>query len=291
MLIIGIDPIAFSIGPLTVTWYGIAVASAAIVLFAITFRELKRLGVSRDIIYSLFPCGIIGAIIGARLFHVVDYWDYYVTHPGEIIGFAGLSLYGAIIGAVVAALIYVTVKKMSFSSLAILGDAAAVGAPLAQAIGRVGCTINGCCFGKPSPFYSFPGAVIYTARDSIPRYWDGLHLYQNGVTIPLYPTQIYFLLWNLIVFAVIWGLRDRLKPQGSLVLLYLCLYAAGDFGLRFFRLNEPFLFGLHQGQVISLIILVVALPLLVIRMRKFRQGASVAASANEADYLEQSREG
>ncbi|TET42970.1 MAG: prolipoprotein diacylglyceryl transferase [Dehalococcoidia bacterium] len=291
MLVIGIDPIAFSIGPLTVTWYGITVALAAIVLFAITFRELKRLGISGDIMYGLFPCGIIGAIIGARLFHVVDYWDYYVTHPGEIIGFAGLSLYGAIIGAVVAALIYVTVKKMSFSSLAVLGDAAAVGAPLAQAIGRVGCTINGCCFGKPSPFHSFPGAVIYTARDAIPRYWDGLHLYQDGATIPLYPTQIYFLFWNLIVFAVVWRLRDRLKPQGSLVLLYLCLYAAGDFGLRFFRLNEPFLFGLHQGQVISLIILVVALPLLVMRMRKFRQGASVAASANEPNYLEQSREG
>ena len=291
MLIIGIDPIAFSIGPLTVRWYGIMVALAAIVLFAITFRELKRLGVSTDIMYGLFPCAIVGAIIGARLFHVVDYWDYYVTHPGEIIGFAGLSLYGAIIGIVVAAFIYIKVKKMSFSNLALLGDAAVVGAPLAQAIGRVGCTLNGCCFGKPSPFDSFPGAVIYTARDAIPRYWDGLHLYQNGVTIPLYPTQIYFLIWNLIVFAVIWRLRDRLKPQGSLVLLYLCLYAAGDFALRFFRLNEPFLLGLHQGQVVSLAILVVALPLLVVRMRKFRQGALAAASANEANYWEQSRRG
>lgn len=291
MIIIGIDPIAFSIGPLSVRWYGIMVALAALALLAITFQEAKRLGISRNIIYSLFPWGVLGAVIGARLVHVVDYWDYYVAHPGQIIGFAGLSLYGAIIGAVVAAFIYVRVKKISFSSLAVLGDAVVVGAPLAQAIGRVGCIMNGCCFGKPSPFHSFPGAVMYTARDAIPRYWDGLSLYQDGVTIPLYPTQIYFLAWNLIVFAVIWRLRDRLKPPGSLVLLYLCLYAAGDFGLRFFRLNEPFLLGLHQGQVISLIILVVALPLLVVRMRKFRQGALAAASSNEANYREQSRGG
>jgi phosphatidylglycerol:prolipoprotein diacylglycerol transferase len=291
MLIIGIDPIAFSIGPLTVRWYGITVALAVIALLAITFRELRRLGIASDILYGLFPCGIVGAIIGARLVHVVDYWDYYLGHPGEIIGFAGLSLYGAVIGAIVAALVYMVVTKTSFSRLPVLGDAAAVGAPLAQAIGRVGCTINGCCFGKPSPFQSFPGAVVYTSRDTIPRYWDGLRLYQDGMTVPLYPAQIYFLFWNLIVFAVIWRLRDRLKPEGSLVLLYLCLYAAGDFGLRFFRLNEPFLFGLHQGQVISLVIFVGALSLLVTRMRKFRKRALAAGSADEANYLEQSREG
>lgn len=291
MLIIGIDPVAFSIGPLIVRWYGIMVALAVIALLAITFREMRRLGISGDILYSLFPCGIAGAVIGARLLHVVDYWDYYVSHPGEIVGFAGLSLYGAIIGAIVAALLYMIVTKTSFSSLPVLGDAAAVGAPLAQAIGRVGCTMNGCCFGKPSPFHSFPGAVIYTARDAIPRYWNGLPLYQDGMTVPLYPTQLYFLFWNLIVFAVIWRLRDRVKPQGSLVLLYLCLYAAGDFGLRFLRLNEPFFFGLYQAQVISLIILVVALPLLVIRMRKFRQRAPLAASAGESNGSEQSREG
>ena len=291
MLIIGIDPVAFSIGPLTVRWYGIMVALAVIALLVITFREMRRLGLSGDILYGLFPCGIVGAVIGARLLHVVDYWGYYVSHPGEIVGFAGLSLYGAITGAIVAALLYMRVTKVSFSSLPVLGDAAAVGAPVAQAIGRVGCIMNGCCFGKPSPFHSFPGAVIYIARDAIPRYWDGLPLYQDGMTVPLYPAQFYFLFWNLVVFAVVWRLRDRLKPPGSLVLLYLCLYAAGDFGLRFFRLNEPFLFGLQQAQVISLIILVVALPLLVMRMRRFRQRAPVAASAGESNGLEQSREG
>jgi phosphatidylglycerol:prolipoprotein diacylglycerol transferase len=261
MMTISIDPVAFSLGSFAVRWYGILVALAVITLLLMMFREVKRLGISQDIVYSLALWGIIGGVIGARLFHIIDYWSYYTVHPGEIIGFAGLSLYGAIIGAVAAVWIYTRVRKIRWSSMAKVGDAAAVGAPLAQAIGRLGCTLNGCCHGKLSPFSSFPGAVIYTPRDAIsPQYWN----------LPLYPTQIYFLLWNLVVFAVVWRLRGRLKPEGSLFLLYLCLYAAGDFGLRFFRVNDPFLFGLHEGQVISLAILLTALPLLVIKMRRFQ---------------------
>ena len=261
MFTISIDPVAFTIGSLTVRWYGIMVALAIIALLVVTFRETRRLTLSQDTIYSLFLWGIIGGFVGGRLAHIIDYWDYYIANPRALIGFAGLALYGAIGGALVGAWLYTRVKKFPFSNLAGIGDAIAVGAPLAQAIGRIGCTINGCCHGKPSPFHSFPGAVIYTARDTIPsQYWG----------IPLYPAQIYFLVWNLIVFAIIWQFRERLKPQGSLFFLYLCLYAIGDFGLRFFRVNEPFLLGLQQGQLISLAILVIALPWLIHRMRRFQ---------------------
>lgn len=277
MLTISINPIAFTIGSLTVRWYGITVALAVIALLAMTLRETRRLGISQDIIYNLFLWGIIGGFIVSRLVHVID---HVVTHPEEpiqIIGFAGLSLYGAIIGALLAVWVYMRVRRIPFSSLAGVGDAIAVGAPLAQAIGRVGCAINGCCHGKLSPFQSFPGAVLYTPRDVIlVQYWG----------VPLYPAQIYFLLWNLIVFAIVWQLRDRLKPQGSLFFLYLCLYAAGDFGLRFFRVNEPFLLGLHQGQVISLAILVIAVPWLIIRMRRFQR-----SSQHSADSIQHQSDG
>ena len=279
MLTISIDPVAFIIGSLTVRWYGVMVAVAVVSALAITLREAKRLGVPQDI-YALFLWGIIGGFIGGRLVHVIDYWEYYIANPRELIGFAGLALHGTIIGVLVAVWIYMRVRRIPFSSLAGVGDAIAVGVPLAQAIGRIGCTINGCCFGKPSPFQSFPGAVIYTPRDTIPsEYWG----------VPLYPAQIYFLLWNLIVFAILWRFRGKLKPQGSLFFLYLCLYAAGDFALRFFRVNEPFLLGLYQGQVISLAILVVAVPWLIIRLRRFQKQALRTELANEAE-LEQSHE-
>lgn len=255
------------------------VAIAVVSALAITLREVKRLNLSQDV-YALFLWGIVGGFIGGRLAHVIDYWDYYIANPRELIGFAGLALYGTIIGVIVAVWIYMRIRRVPFSSLAGMGDAVAVGVPVAQAIGRLGCTLNGCCFGKPSPFQSFPGAVIYTPRDTIPsEYWG----------VPLYPAQIYFLVWNLIVFAILWRLRGKLQPQGSLFFLYLCLYAAGDFGLRFFRVNDPFLFGLHQGQVISLAILVVAVPWLIIRIRRFQKQALRNEIPNEAE-LGQSHE-
>ena len=260
MFTINIDPIAFSIGSLTVKWYGIMVAMAVIALLIVVLRETRRLGISQDFIFSLFLWGIIGGFIVSRLVHVID---HLVTHPEEpiqVFGFAGLGLYGAIIGALAGAWIYMRVKRTPFSSLSGVGDAIAVGAPLAQAIGRIGCTINGCCYGKPT---SLPWAVIYTH----PASFCGLP------ETPIHPTQIYFLLWNLLVFATIWFLRGRLKPQGSLFFLYLCLYAAGDFSLRFFRINDPFLLGLHQGQIISLIILMVAVPWFIIRIQKFRRSS------------------
>jgi phosphatidylglycerol---prolipoprotein diacylglyceryl transferase len=261
MLTISIDPIAFTAGPFTVRWYGIMVALAVTAVLAMTLRETKRLGISPDIIYNLFLWGTIGGFIISRLIHVIDQWEYYRATPGDIVGFAGLSLYGAVIGALLAVWVYLRMRKIPFGSLAGVGESIAVGAPLGQAIGRIGCTLNGCCHGRLSPFSSFPGAVIYTPRDTIPpEYWG----------VPLYPTQIYFFLWNMIVFAVVWHMRGRLKPQGSLFFLYLCLYAAGDFGLRFFRVNSPFFIGLQQGQIISLAILVIAVPWLLIRMRRFR---------------------
>ncbi len=254
MFTINIDPVAFTIGPLTVRWYGIMVALAVVALLAIFSREAKRLSISQDLIYNLFLWGVIGGLVVSRLVHVID---HVVTHPGEpiqLIGFAGLSVLGAIGGAVLAVWVYTRVKKIPWSSMAVVGDAVAVGAPVAQAIGRIGCIINGCCYGTRS---SLPWAVVYTNPESA----CGLR------GIPLHPAQIYFLLWNLVVFAVLWRMRGRFKPPGALFLLYLCLYAAGDFGLRLFRVNEPFLLGLHQGQVISLAILAVVLPLFIIKIR------------------------
>jgi len=277
MLTISIDPIAFTIGPLTIRWYGIMIAVAVALLLVITIREAKRLGITRDI-YSISFWGIIGGVVGGRLAYVIYDWEHFVANPQDIIGFAGLAQNGMIVGVIVAALIYMRVTRMHFSMLLSIGDAVAVGTPLALGIGRIACTINGCCSGKPSPFQYFPGAVIYTPRDALaPEYWG----------LPIYPTQMYHLLWGLIVFAVVWRLRGKFKPEGCLAFFCFCLFAAGDFGVRFFRIGEPLLWGLYHAQVLDLVILAVFLPWLIIRMRRFKKQALVTGLANEAE-LEQS---
>ena len=274
MLTISIDPVAFTIGSLEIRWYGIMAAIAVASLLVIMLREAKRLGITRDI-YSIFLCGVIGGIIGGRLAYVIYYWEHFMANPREIIGFAGLAQMGMIIGIIVAALIYMAVTRMRFSTLLSVGDAFIVGAFLALAIGRIGCTLNGCCSGQPSPFDFFPLAVIYTPRNTMaPEYWG----------VPLYPTQIYHVLWNLIVFAIVWRFRGKFKPEGGLLLFGFSIYAIGDLSLRFLRAGrEPLLWGIDNAQFVDLAILVIFLPWLIIKLRQFNKQALVTELVNEAE--------
>jgi len=126
---------------------------------------------------------------------------------------------------------------------------------LAQAVGRVGCTINGCCYGKEAPAW-LPWSVVYTHPESY-----------APLGVALHPTQIYELIFCLIVFGVLLKLRGRFKPEGSLFLIYLSIYSLWRVGISYLRDGTPFLFGLHQAQVIALIVLAIAVPILAYRTR------------------------
>jgi len=280
MLTIGVDPVAFTIGSLEIRWYGIMMAIAVVTLLVVMLREAKRRGITDDV-YSIFLTGIAGGLVGGRLAYIIYYWDYFIANPREIIGFQGLAQNGMIIGIVVAALIYMGVRRMRFSALLSMGDVLAVGAPLGLAIARIGCTLNGCCSGRPSPFDFFPLAVIYTPRDAMdPQYWN----------TPLYFTQFYHLLWGLAVFGIVWQLRSRLKPEGSLFFFFLCIFAAGDLGIRFLRPEGSWIWGLQQAQVLDLGILTVFLPWLIVKLRRFHKQALVAEPTTQP-ALEQNQGG
>ncbi|MBM3150376.1 MAG: prolipoprotein diacylglyceryl transferase [Chloroflexi bacterium] len=233
---------------------------AVVVVIVFALMEAKRVGLARDHIYNAALWAIIGGVIVSRLMHVIDQWDYYMENPAQIVNFAGLSIYGAVLGAMLAVVIYCLVNKLSFWQLV---DIAAPGALLGQAIGRVGCIIGGCCYGlEDSPFCAI-------------EYVHPSHgLYGTPVGVPLYPTQIYHLVWNLVAFGILWTLRTRLKPKGTVFLSYLALYALGDLVIRFFRQGTPFIFGMQQAQVIGILILLVTVPWLVVKLWRGRKQAS-----------------
>ncbi len=260
MIAIDMDPVAFTLGGLEVRWYGIMVALAVLTVLLVTVKEGRRLGIPEDLLYGLFLWGIVGGLVLSRVVHVVD---FLVLHPGEHIDwlrFDGLGLYGAVLGAPLSAFLYTQVHHIPWSSMARVGDAVALGAPLGQAIGRVGCFINGCCHGAIA---GVPWAVVYTQPDTFCEY-PGM---------PVQPTQVYFIIWNLVVFGIVWALRKVKRPEGISFLVYLMLYAAGDFVIRFWRLNDPFAGGLQQGQVISLGIILACAPILWWKLRGFRAAA------------------
>jgi len=247
LITIGIDPIAF----LNVRWYGIMVALGVVVVVLWMLREVRRgANLSYDTILTAALVAIPSGIIFSRLLHVVDRWDYYIANPGRIWGFEGLTIYGAILGAALGIWICSRFSKFRFGYFA---DLLTPGLILAQAIGRVGCTINGCCYGTAT---SLPWGIVYTNTACY-----------APLGVALHPTQVYEIIFLLIVFGVLFWLRKRFQPDGSLFLIYLGLYAMWRLGIDFLRDGTPFLFGLHQAQVISIIVLLIVITVLALRTR------------------------
>ena len=195
MIEIGIDPVAF----LNIRWYGIFIALAIIWIISwVGWQIRKGAKISYETLFTAVLVGIPSGIVFARMLHVIDLWDYYSQNLGQIIGGGGLTAYGAILGAALGIWIYSKFSKLNFGYFA---DLVAPAVIIAQAvIGRIGCTINGCCYGVET---SLPWGIVYTHPDSLG--------YGAGV---VHPTQVYELIFGLIVFGILLKLRGRFKPDG-----------------------------------------------------------------------------
>ena len=250
MITISINPV-LTIGPISVQWYGIMVALAVLtIVLWILWQVRKGANISYDTALTVALVGIPSGVIFAKFLHVIDLWEYYIQNPGLIISGAGLTAWGAVLGAALGVWIYSRVSKLQFGYFT---DLIAPGIILAQAVGRVGCTINGCCYGLPT---SLPWGIVYTHPNSL-----------APLGVAVHPTQVYEIIFNLLAFGLLFTLRGRLKPDGSLFLVYLSLYSLWRLGIDFLREGTPFLFGLHQAQVIAIIILAIAIPVLAMRTR------------------------
>lgn len=251
---IAIDPVAFSIGPLTVRWYGImvALAVASLVLWAWYFTRNK--GIGTEFVLGTALWAIPMGIIVSRLVHIIDKLDFYVSNPRELLSLEGLTIYGAILGGLLGSWIYCRIRRVSFAPLV---DPVVPGILVAQAIGRAGCIINGCCCGEPT---SLPWAVTYAHPDS-----HAIACAALGT--PIHPTALYELIGDLVIFALLfWVLRGRLKPSGAQLAVYLALYSALTFTVRFWRGDtEQFLGFLQEGQLISIIVFVIAIGWLALK--------------------------
>ena len=244
MIEIGMDPTLVHVGGFSIRWYGLMIAVAVGVGVYISLQEAKRKGVVEDDVYTAAFWAVLAGIVGARLFHVVDQLNYYLLNPTAIIAFqqGGLAIYGAVVGGAVAVAGYALVRRMSLGRLM---DVAAPGLILAQAIGRLGCIINGDAWGGPS---YLPWAFIYTHRDAaIP---PGL------LNVPTHPAPAYEIIWDLIVFGALWKLRPRVLPDGTLFLVYAVMYSFGRFFLSFLREEDYVFLGLRQAQLIAVLAVV-----------------------------------
>lgn len=255
MITIPIDPILVSFGHLAIRWYSLIILAAVIVGLFVLLREADRKRFSRDAIFDMIPWLMLGGILGARLFHVIDHWnDTFAANPGRILNIweGGLAIWGAVAGGLLTLAVLAWRRKWK---LAYLLDLFAPALVLGQGIGRLACIITGDAVGKPTtgPFgfaYTSPNAMV-----------PDLGVYYT-------PTPVYEFLLNLSIFAIIWRLRVKKLPDGALFFIYLSLYSVGRFIITMWSSYQTFAFGLNQAQVLSLLSLVISIPVLLRMMNR-----------------------
>lgn len=226
-------PILFEIGPIAVRSYGLFVALGFFAAFFLMYREARRRSFYPDKILDIELLILIAGIVGARALHVLVNPGFYAGHPADIffVWRGGLAFYGGMICAIGVSWIFIVKMKMPFYRTV---DFIAPYLALGHAIGRIGCFLNGCCFGKiavnPLLGMAFPG-------DTVLRY----------------PTQLYSSLGLLCIFLILKTAEIRPHFAGFVFSLYVLLYSAMRFSIDFLRGDNPtYALGLTVSQYISI---------------------------------------
>jgi phosphatidylglycerol:prolipoprotein diacylglycerol transferase len=141
-IVINLDPIILRIGDFEMRWYSAIIIVAVAVAAIIWEHQSRKKGISSGEIYRLGPWAVVAGIVGARLFHVIDHWNFYVANPLQIIQLqqGGLAIWGVITGVTVTTIIYARLRHLPLGRLM---DAAVPAILVALIISRLACTING----------------------------------------------------------------------------------------------------------------------------------------------------
>jgi phosphatidylglycerol:prolipoprotein diacylglycerol transferase len=251
-----VHPIAFQLGSFTIHWYGVMIALAFLAgLWTATLRA-RRENIPGEKIADVVLWLMAGSIIGARVVYVTTYWkDEFAGQPlSEIfmIQHGGLVYYGGLVGAAIAGIIYIRWKKLPLWKIA---DIVAPSIALGNAFGRIGCLLNGCCYGRAC---NLPWAIRFPAD----------HV-THGV--PVHPTEIYDALDNFILYLFLAWLFRRKKFDGQVFATYLIGYAVTRTIMECFRGDYPpdhIHYGLTPGELVSLPIFIAGLALAAVLSRR-----------------------
>ncbi len=238
-------PILFEWGPLSVRWYGFLIASAVLLGVFLSQELAKRRQIDPELLSDLAIWLVIAAIPSARLYYVLFQWQEYAQHPDQIIAIwkGGIAIHGAVLGGLLASIIFCRWQRVSFWQMA---DLVAPSLILGQAIGRWGNFFNSEAFGAPT---DLPWK-LYIPPERRPFGYTNFEYF--------HPTFLYESVWNLMVFALLmylftWGLKSPAKLKiGTLFLVYLVAYSCGRVWIEGLRTDSLMLGPLRIAQVVSL---------------------------------------
>lgn len=262
------NPVLFQIGHFTLRWYGVMIATAILVSVWVAAKEGTRKGFDPKRIKDFALFVIIGGLIGARIYYVLfSDVNYFLARPLGIFAIweGGLAIHGAVIGGLFVTIYYTLKEKIPFWRWA---DTFAPSLILGQAIGRIGCFFNGDAHGYPT---SLPWGLVYSKDSPAGQMYPDL---------PLHPTQLYELGFNLVIFLILWKLRKRDLFDGFLFLLYVLFYSSARIFVEYFRADRLTFFGdISVAQTIGVVGILLSICFLVILNQK---GAKNQITQNQA---------
>lgn len=270
-----------SIFGFSIAYYGIVIVTGMMIAIWIAQREAKRTGQNPEQYLDLAMIGIAAGILGARIYYVIFAWDYYKDDLLSIFNIrqGGLAIYGGIIGACIAVVIYSRKKKQNFS---LLMDTASMSIVFGQIMGRWGNFFNREAFGDYTNnlfAMQLPVSAV-RANEITQKMWDHV-VTVNGVEyIQVHPTFLYESLWNVGVLLFLFWFRKRKKFNGEVFLMYLIGYGLGRIwieGLRTDQLLLPVV-GLPVSQLLSGCLVVGCTILVVWERKKLSSGGETAHS-------------
>ena len=272
---------SISIFGFSIAYYGIVIVTGMMIAIWIAQREAKRTGQNPEQYLDLAMIGIAAGILGARIYYVIFAWDYYKDDLLSIFNIrqGGLAIYGGIIGACIAVVIYSRKKKQNFS---LLMDTASMSIVFGQIMGRWGNFFNREAFGDYTNnlfAMQLPVSAV-RANEITQKMWDHV-VTVNGVEyIQVHPTFLYESLWNVGVLLFLFWFRKRKKFNGEVFLMYLIGYGRGRIwfeGLRSDQLLLPVV-GLPVSQLLSGCLVVGCTILVVWKRKKLSSGGETAHS-------------
>lgn len=261
------NSIAFSIGNFEIHWYGIFVATGFLIGFWTANRRGLRYGFSREQTADLAPWILIGALIGARTFYVIGYWDESFSGKNWIDIFkireGGLVFYGGFLGASLSTILYARQRKIDIWKLAdILSPSIALG----HAFGRIGCLMTGCCYGK---ICEMAWAI---------RFPKGHFTHPES----LHPTQIYEAVLNFFLYIALEILCRKKNFVGQSFAIYLMSYGLLRGFVECFRgdyAEAQIIIFLTPGQRISIIIFIAGAIIYGMKSAKSKRVSSNSKSS------------
>jgi len=231
-----VHPILGTLGPVQLRAYGVMLAISFILGIVLALRRARRTGLDTTMMSNVCLLILFSSIIGSRVLHV---WEHAGSYQGQAaralsIWEGGLSMLGGIVLAIAVSFVYVKAKGASFRRVA---DVAVPSLALGLFLTRLGCFLNGCCFGLAC---DLPWAVTFPPISAAGLQFPGT---------PIHPTQLYGALTGLVILAVLLLAERRPRPAGYLAGLFFVLYASGRFLVEFVRWHEPSLVALTLGGV------------------------------------------